>query len=166
MSRAGNILRRLFGLALRRPTNFSWIDENLAGSGRPSSLREVHWLTGQGIGSVLTLAEKPIPSAWIDSASVHYTYVKWLNHDPAPKEGLEKCLTFIRDSINSGKKLVVHCEGGSGRTGTVLAAYLVKIKGVAIEDAIREVRAKRPGSIEGKQEQYLREYFRVNTSAS
>lgn len=42
----------------------------------------------------------------------------------------------------------VHCALGFGRTGTMLACYLVKERGLAAGDAIAEIRRLRPGSIE------------------
>lgn len=42
----------------------------------------------------------------------------------------------------------VHCALGFGRTGTMLACYLVKEQGLAAGDAIAEIRRLRPGSIE------------------
>lgn len=42
----------------------------------------------------------------------------------------------------------VHCALGFGRTGTMLACYLVKERGLAAGDAIAEIRHLRPGSIE------------------
>lgn len=44
--------------------------------------------------------------------------------------------------------VAVHCILGLGRTGTMLACYLVKDKGLAPADAIAEIRRLRPGSIE------------------
>lgn len=42
----------------------------------------------------------------------------------------------------------VHCALGFGRTGTMLACYLVKERRLAAGDAIAEIRRLRPGSIE------------------
>ena len=42
----------------------------------------------------------------------------------------------------------VHCMAGVGRTGTMLAVYLVKSRGLSAQQAIQEVRRQRPGSIE------------------
>lgn len=44
--------------------------------------------------------------------------------------------------------VAVHCALGFGRTGTMLACYLVKERGLAAGDAIAEIRRLRPGSIE------------------
>jgi atypical dual specificity phosphatase len=43
---------------------------------------------------------------------------------------------------------MVHCAAGKGRTGAVLAAYLVKSQSLTAKDAIEKVRGTRPGSIQ------------------
>ncbi|MFX1319991.1 MAG: dual specificity protein phosphatase family protein, partial [Promethearchaeota archaeon] len=43
---------------------------------------------------------------------------------------------------------LVHCYGGLGRTGMILALYLVRRKGVRPESAITQIRQLQPGSIE------------------
>jgi hypothetical protein len=45
--------------------------------------------------------------------------------------------------VASGEGVVVHCVGGTGRTGTVLACALRKL-GHSVEEAIDVVRAQRP----------------------
>jgi len=42
----------------------------------------------------------------------------------------------------------VHCHWGLGRTGTMLAASLVALHGLDANDAVREIRQRRPFSIE------------------
>jgi hypothetical protein len=45
---------------------------------------------------------------------------------------------------------MVHCAAGMGRTGTVLACYLVKYQKYSAKDAIEKVRTERPGSIQSE----------------
>lgn len=53
----------------------------------------------------------------------------------------------------------VHCAMGCGRTGTILACYLVASEGYSANDAIIEARKRRKGSIETRrQEQAVRDY--------
>jgi atypical dual specificity phosphatase len=55
--------------------------------------------------------------------------------------------------------VAVHCGGGLGRTGTLLACYLVSAEGLPADAAIARVRAARPGSVETEdQEQAVRRY--------
>lgn len=53
----------------------------------------------------------------------------------------------IRDRLRLGFDVLVHCKGGLGRAGTVAACLLVEL-GARPEDAIRRVRAVRPGAIQ------------------
>jgi len=43
---------------------------------------------------------------------------------------------------------MVHCLAGQGRTGTILASYLVKYQKMSADEAIQKVREERPGSIQ------------------
>lgn len=51
-----------------------------------------------------------------------------------------KILPFLRESEEEGKPVVVHCSGGSGRTGHVLAAWLVRQRGLSVDEAVDAVR--------------------------
>ncbi len=53
----------------------------------------------------------------------------------------------IKALLAGGQRVLLHCRGGLGRTGTVAARLLVEF-GVEPEEAIRQVRAARPGTIE------------------
>ena len=61
--------------------------------------------------------------------------------------------------------MAVHCIRGMGRTGTMIACYLVKAYGMTGRTAINEVRRLRPGSIETKeQEQIVESYAKTLSS--
>lgn len=47
----------------------------------------------------------------------------------------------------------MHCLLGHGRTGTLLACYLVKARALSGAAAIREIRRLRPGSIETREQE-------------
>lgn len=58
-------------------------------------------------------------------------------------------------ALGQGARLFLHCYAGLGRTGTVASLILMNY-GLSARDAIRTVRAARPGSIETMgQEHYL-----------
>jgi len=49
-------------------------------------------------------------------------------------------LPFLRESDSSREPVVVHCSGGSGRTGHVLAAWLVRDRLIPLAQAIALLR--------------------------
>jgi ADP-ribosyl-[dinitrogen reductase] hydrolase len=58
--------------------------------------------------------------------------------------------------VRAGGRVLVHCRGGLGRSGTIAARMLVEL-GATPDDAIARVRAARPGAIETEeQERYVR----------
>ncbi|MFQ4146141.1 dual specificity protein phosphatase family protein [Chlorogloeopsis sp. ULAP02] len=52
----------------------------------------------------------------------------------------QKILPFLAAADQQGEKVVVHCSGGIGRTGHVLAAWLVSGRGLSNKAAIAAVR--------------------------
>ena len=62
--------------------------------------------------------------------------------------------------------VAVHCLWGIGRTGTMLACYLVKGMNLTAEQAIQDVRVQRPYSIETyEQEELLYQYHKYVQSS-
>jgi len=64
------------------------------------------------------------------------------------------------DTVAQGGRVLVHCRGGLGRAGTVVACLLIEFGSSPLQ-AIRQVRAARPGAIETPaQERYVLAYRR------
>ncbi|MGD8291565.1 MAG: dual specificity protein phosphatase family protein [Desulfobacterales bacterium] len=54
-------------------------------------------------------------------------------------DDLERALAWVVDCVNAGKKVLVHCRFGIGRTGTFVAAYLMG-KGSSLKSALRKMK--------------------------
>ena len=143
----GDVWRKVHGTVTGRPDKFSWLIENkLAGSGIPTSNDEVQWAVGQGIKSIITVREEPLDDIWVKN--VNYLHV--LSNDMGVPEfnDLVYAVDFIHSRITNNEPVMVHCLAGLGRTGTLLACYLVKYQKMSADDAIQKVREERPGSIQ------------------
>lgn len=138
---------------------FVWIDQGVAVSSMPRG-EDIEDLAGvfdvvlvlvedKELGYDLNLWEKygvdfrrlPIPDFGVPSLEELYDAVKWLV-----------------DRVKCGQKVLIHCLGGRGRSGTVAAAYLV-FKGFNADEAISYVRKCVIGAIETRrQEDVIRKF--------
>lgn len=139
------------------PKNFSWLEEGkVAGCARPENVAELKGLREAGIRTIISLTGTPLNSEDVKKLGFEYLH----DHvSGAPSvEQLDRVVSFIDGQNRRGRPVVVHCGEGKGRTGTILAAYLIA-HGRGAEDAMRTVREKRPGSIQNEeQESLIREF--------
>jgi atypical dual specificity phosphatase len=141
-------LRVLLGLILRRPSNFSWLREGkIAGSGLPVGERGYRWLREHGISTIITLTEEGLDQAALHRNGITNIQIPLVNRTAATPEVLSRITDTMVSELKQGKSILVHCQAGQGRTGMVLAAYLIKEEGLSADEAIREVQRLRPGSL-------------------
>jgi atypical dual specificity phosphatase len=145
--------------------NFRWLIEGrLAGTSRPRTHGAFGMLRSLGVTALLNLSEHPLP----DVALTHFGFqaigVPIADFTAPTTNQVQQAVSAIERYLNMGHAVAVTCGAGLGRTGTMLACYLVW-QGAPAEQAIASVRARRPGSIETpEQEAAVAAYARYLTS--
>ncbi|HEV2582432.1 MAG TPA: dual specificity protein phosphatase family protein [Ktedonobacteraceae bacterium] len=136
---------------------FTWIvNDKIAAMGFPNSDDAYTVLYKVGIRTIINLTGYNDDAPEIRMFRVHRIPIP--NHKAPTIEQMFRATTVITESVKEGLSVLVHCEAGLGRTGTVLAAFFVTV-GYDGYDAIETVRSKRAGSIETEeQEQSVLEF--------
>ena len=158
MTKIGDAKRKLHGMITGKPDNFSWLIEGiLAGSAIPTSKDEIKWIQEEGVKSIITIREEPLDKNWIDD--IIYLHVLSDDMGVPSFDDLKSSVDYIHNRIQNEEPVMVHCLAGLGRTGTILACYLIKYEKMSAIDAIQHVREKRHGSIQSfVQEEMIFQY--------
>ncbi|RZM82887.1 protein-tyrosine phosphatase family protein [Leptolyngbya iicbica] len=133
-----------------------WIEQPyFLGSHNPTN-RELARLREAGFTVLISLLQESEQTPRYDVAYAQalgyerYTFPVQDFASPTPEQ-LEQFIALVNQRT-SGVKMLLHCEGGSGRTGTFAATYWVA-KGMTAADAIAHIRQANPHAVETAEQQ-------------
>ena len=107
---------------------------------------ELTWLEAHGVGAILSMTETPLAADTLAKHTLTVLHLPVPDMTPPTTGQLIRALEFIDEQHTLGKAVVVHCLMGQGRTGTVLAAYLIR-GGASATEALRTVREVCAGAV-------------------
>ncbi|HLQ10893.1 MAG TPA: dual specificity protein phosphatase family protein [Ktedonobacteraceae bacterium] len=141
--------------------NFGWLFENeLAAMAYPESEDAFTLLYRIGIRAMLNLAELPLPFESPNTIGLFTRHIPVADYTAPTLHQVKQALAMISSCLDRHMPVAVHCMAGLGRTGTILACYLVGME-MPANNAIITIREWRPGSIETlEQEAVVYEYER------
>lgn len=136
----------------------TWITENLAVGHAPMSYEDLDYIRKQEIGAIVNLCGEFCDLHEIEEKSGFEVYYIPIPDETAPDMvELEKGLDWLDEAIYLGKKVLVHCRHGIGRTGTFVTGYLIR-RGLGLKMAEKKLKGTSARASNYSQWKLLRKY--------
>ncbi|MHA2294456.1 MAG: protein-tyrosine phosphatase family protein [Candidatus Hodarchaeales archaeon] len=130
--------------------NYDWIvEKELLAASLPTSVEDIKLLHQAGVKTIISLCDGYDVEQIIRKSKVNVTHLVFEIPDfSVPDESQVE--EFLKYMEFGDKPVAIHCYAGIGRTGTMIAMYLIHKKGMGAREAIEFVRSRRYGAVESQ----------------
>lgn len=105
----------------------TWVTNNIAAARAPMSYAELDYLKEQGIDAIINLCgEFSDLHELEENAGFEVLWIPTPDETAPPVEEMERGLEWLDEAVYLGKKVLIHCRHGIGRTGTFITGYLLR----------------------------------------
>lgn len=136
----------------------NWITDHLATGHAPMSYADLESIREQGIRAIVNLCGEFCDLHQIEEESGFDVYYLPVVDECAPDlSAMEQALDWMDEAIYLDKKVLVHCRMGHGRTGTFIAAYLLR-RGFDYKGAEKTMKGRHANPATFSQRRFLKRY--------
>ncbi len=136
----------------------TWVSDSIAVGYAPMSYAELDSIKAGGIDAIVNLCAEFSDLHELEEASgfeVYYLPI-WDEDIPSMKD-MENALAWLDEAVYLGKKVLVHCRHGIGRTGTFITSYMIR-KGISLKAASKKLKLSKANPSSYGQWKLLKKY--------
>ena len=106
--------------------HFNWLTDEVAVGGRFPISEAAHFAAAHGIGAIVDLRQEECDDhEALARAGIDFLHLPTPDMCPATCDHLDKGVQFVRGHIDHGRRVLIHCQHGIGRSALLALCVMV-----------------------------------------